>query len=260
MYACDICLSIYAIYDFVYMSHKYTYTYVRYLHKHIWHTPNNICYLYVYTYKLRNPASFPDRRWSGKETGFLSLVYMYMYSIYTNTKVTYVHIRNLMSLSSYFIYVHAYMLPTYTYICHLHKYPYVKDAHMHAYVIHMWYVYMYYCTWHMHMYICTHVTYMHIYMCYLHTHYICYLHTYPTYIHTYIHTCVGHMHIGIWHIDMWCICMYRDMTYIHYVYMSHMYVNMYIWHLRAYIHMLPMYICICDIDTYVTCVQMSIHT
>ena len=137
MYAC---LSIYAIYDFVYMSHThahtYTYTYVTYLHKHIWHTPNNICYLYVYTYKLRNPASFPDRRWSGKETGFLSLVYMHC--IYTNTKVTYVHVRNLMSLSSYLIYVHVYMLPTYTFICHLHKYPYMKDTHMHAYVIHMW--------------------------------------------------------------------------------------------------------------------------
>ena len=121
----------------------------------------------VCTYKLRNPASFPDRRWSVKESGFLSLVYMCVYSIYTNTKVTYVHIRNLMSLSSTFIYVH--MLPTYTYICHLYKYPYVKDTHTHAYVIHMWYIYLYHydCTWHMSMYICTFVTYMHIYMCLL---------------------------------------------------------------------------------------------
>ena len=104
----------------------------------------------------------------------------------------------------------------------------------------------------MSMCICTYVTYMHICVCYLHTYNICDLHRYPY---------VGHMHIGMSHVDMWCICIYRDMTYIHclYVNMSHMYMNMYIWHLRTYIHVLPMYICICDIDTYVTCVQMSIH-
>ena len=150
-----------------------------------------ICYLYVYTYKLRNPASFPDRRTSGKETGFLSLVYMYIYSIYTNTKVTYVHNRNLMS---HFIYVHVYMLPTYTYICHLLKYPYVKDTHMHAYVIHMWYVLLHMAYVYVYMYICYLHAYIHVLPTYT-------LHMLPTYI-SYIHTYMGHMHIGMCHIDM----------------------------------------------------------
>ena len=118
----------------------------------------------VCTYKLRNPASFRYRPWSVKESGFLSLVYMCVYSIYTNTKVTYVHIRNLMSLSSNFIYVHVNLLPTYIYL-------YVTYINIHMWKIHMWYVYLYHydCTWHMSMYICTYVTYMHIYMCLLPT-------------------------------------------------------------------------------------------
>jgi hypothetical protein len=246
----------------IYICHIRFCIYVTYLHKHIWHTPNNICYLYVYTYKLRKPALFTDRRWSGKETGFLSLVCMYMYCIYPNTKVTYVHIRNLTHQKSdvpfflfhictwiYVTYMHLHMSPTYinihmwkihicmhmSYICGMYTCIIAHGICICIYV-HMLPTCIYTCVTYIHI---TYVTYIHI----LHT-YICgpYSYRYVTYRH------VMHVHIE------------RYGIYIHYVYMSHMYLNMYIWHLRTYIHMLPMYICIYDIDAYVTCVQMSIHT
>ena len=129
-------------------------------------------------------ASSETQLHSQKESGFLSLVYICMYSVYTDTKVTYVHIRNLMSLSSNFIYVHVYLLPTYTYICHLYKYPYVKDTHTHAYVIHMY-------TW--------------IIMI---AHGICqcvYVHMLPTCIYVFV-TYIHITYVTYIDIHMWAIC------------------------------------------------------
>ena len=162
------------------MSHAYTYTYVTYL-TYMTYT-QNICYLYVYTYKLRKPASFLPKRWSGKETGLLSLVYTYRHKA-----VTYIHRRKLLSLSSYVIYVHVHASVTYMhfYICHLYVCPYVKDTDMRVYVCYTYMVCIDALMHIRHMYTCvrTCVTYMHIYICYPHTCNICYLNTYPTYIY-----------------------------------------------------------------------------
>ena len=167
-------------YTILYICHIHIhYTYVTNLHKHIWHTPNNMLYvtcMCIHTSSETQPNSQTDVD-LGRKLGF--------WAWYTCTCTAYIQIQRWHMYTSEIWCPISYM---YMYICYLHTLTYVTYINIHMWKIHicmrMSYIRgMYYCTWHMYMCICTYVTYMHIYKCYLHTHYICYLHIYPTYIH-----------------------------------------------------------------------------
>lgn len=142
MNACYIYLSIYAIYEFVHMSHTYTYTYVTYL-TYMTYT-QNICYLYVYTYKLRKPASFLPKRWSGKETGFLSLVYTYRHKAVTYIQRWHIYTGEncCLSLPMSYMYMYMHLLPTctFTYVTSIYVHMWKIQICVCMYVIHIWYV------------------------------------------------------------------------------------------------------------------------
>lgn len=145
MYACYIYLSLYAIYEFVYTSHTYTYTYVTYL-TYMKYTQKHMLPVCIYTQVQKQFLSYPsNQQWSGKGTGFKSLVYIDKHTGTTfagNANVTYPHIRKLLSLSSYVIHVHLSVTYTHFYICHLYRCPYAKDKVMHMYVHRTYVVYI----------------------------------------------------------------------------------------------------------------------
>ena len=180
----------------IYICHIRICTYGTYIYIHICHIsdiydihPKHMLPLCVYI-QAQKASFIPTQTMIWEENWASELgvhIQAHSCNMCTYTKVTYIHRRKLLSLSSYVIYVHVHASVTYMhfYICHLYICPYVKDTDMRVYVC---YTYMV-CIdalmhiWHMYMCVCTCVTYMHIYICYLHTCNICYLNTYPTYIH-----------------------------------------------------------------------------
>ena len=163
-YMCNYLPYLYVWHEFVYMSHTYTYTYVTYLHKHIWHTPNNICYLACMYMQAQKPSFIPRRK-----VGFLAW-YTYACTAYIQIQRWHMYTSEIWC---------PFLLISYMsmYICYLHTLTYVTYINIHMWKIHIRMRMSYICIpeslW-------LHMAYVNVYM------YICYLHAYMCLLPTYI--------------------------------------------------------------------------
>ena len=145
VYICNPCSHECMLHISIYICHIRICTYVTYIYIHICHIsdiydihPKHMLPLCVYI-QAQKTSFIPTQTmvWEGNWASELGVhIQAHSCNMCTNTKVTYIHGRKLLSLSSYVIYVHVHASVTYMhfYICYLYICPYVKDTDMRVYV------------------------------------------------------------------------------------------------------------------------------